>query len=147
MTFNNILLPTDFSDTAEHAMQQAKGLASSFSATLHVLHVIPDPTWSVEGTGWALPDLIGTWDREAQVRLQALESQDHPMQVHTRRGDPSVEISQYAGEHQIDLIVMGTHGHGPIQRMLLGSVAEKVIRTAPCPVLTVRLPEAEIKAS
>lgn len=140
VTINNILVPTDFSDTATHALHYAHDLASSFNATLHVLHVIPDPTWPIEGTGWSLPDLIGTWDREAQTRLQTLAPQNIPTQLHTLRGPPSVQINQYADEHQIDLIVMGTHGHSPVQRLLLGGVTEKVIRTASCPVLTVRLP-------
>lgn len=144
---SNILLPTDFSDTAEHAMRYAQDLASSFSATLHVLHVIPDQAWPIEGTGWGLPDLVETWEREAQSRLDALKAPERPIQVQTVRGNPSAQINQYAKEHQIDLIVMGTHGHSPVQRMLLGSVAEKVVRTAPCPVLTVRLSDAQRQAS
>ena len=142
-TFKNILVPTDFSDTAQHALEYARALASSFKATLHVVHVVPDQTWSIEGTGWSLPDLLGAWEQEAQTRLEALKAPDLPMQTQAMRGQPFAEINQYAKAHEIDLIVMGTHGHGAVQRMLLGSVAEKVVRTASCPVLTVRLSDAE----
>ncbi len=64
----------------------------------------------------------------------------------TQVGSPHREIVRYATEHQVDLIVLGTHGRGPLGHMLLGSVAERVVRTAPCPVLTVRHPQREFVA-
>ena len=127
-------------------MDYARGLASFFKATIHVLHVIPDQTWPIEGTGMAVPDLIGTWEKEAQAHLESLKSQDVATEVHTVRGQPFAQIVQYAKEHEIELIVMGTHGRGAVQHMLLGSVAEKVVRAASCPVLTVRHPDAAIEA-
>jgi K+-sensing histidine kinase KdpD len=65
------------------------------------------------------------------------------LQVVTRAGDPVRQITQYAAEKAVDLVVMGTHGRGPVAHMLMGSVAERVVRTAPCPVLTVRHPQHE----
>ena len=144
LTFRNILVPTDFSETSEHAFTYATGLAQSFKAKLHVLHVLPDPhsqPWSIETPGVATTGLIQTWENDAKKRLASLVLGDIDRELLTQVGHPFVRIVRYAREHKIDLIVMGTHGRGPIGHMLLGSVAEKVVRKAPCPVLTVRHPE------
>ena len=142
MTLKNILVPTDFSETSAHALGYA--LAGAFKAKLHVLHVIPDPysqPWSIEATGVAIPELLKTWETDARKRLEELKPQDLETELLTQVGHPFVQIIRYAREHGIDLIVMGTHGRGPVGHMFLGSVAEKVVRKAPCAVLTVRHPE------
>jgi nucleotide-binding universal stress UspA family protein len=147
-----ILFPTDFSETADVAMNYACELASTFGATLHVLHVLENtnPTG-----GWTAgkrytpppPSLTGGMEHEVRNELQTIiDKRTPPVQrsvLAVKTGSPLVEIVRYAQEHAIDLIVMGTHGHGPIAHMLLGSVADSVIRRAPCPVLTVRHPEHE----
>ena len=144
LTFRNILLPTDFSETSEHAFRYATALAKSFQSKLHVLHVIPDPhsqPWSIEASGGATTLLLRTWENDAKKRLASLVPADIDRELLTQVGHPFVQIIRYARENNIDLIVLGTHGRGPIAHMLLGSVAEKVVRKAPCPVLTVRHPE------
>ncbi len=142
-SLKRILFPTDFSDTAACSLDYASGLASRFGARLHVLHVVPDPMsqdWAGEAGGISFPDLRETWIAEAERRLGELSLSGVETQRATRVGHAFVEIVRYARENDIDLIVMGTHGRGAVSHMLLGSVAEKVVRKAPCPVLTVRKP-------
>jgi nucleotide-binding universal stress UspA family protein len=138
-----ILVPTDFSETSEHALAYARVIAQSLDATFHLLHVILDANWqpwSMDTSGVDVRQLMGTWEAQAQERLTKLRP-DETTVVVTKVGHPFLEIIRYAKAHDIDLIVMGTHGRGAIEHMLLGSVAEKVVRKAPCPVLTVRHPE------
>lgn len=131
MTLNRILLPTDFSETADYARHHAVELARRFQASLHLLHVVGDPV----SQDWA-----GGVEANAARRLGELSLSGIDSQRATRAGHAFVEIVRYAADKKIDLIVMGTHGHGPVAHLLLGSVADKVVRKAPCPVLTVRQP-------
>ena len=139
-----ILVPLDFSEASDQALAHAQQLSKAFNARIHLLHIIPDPhseAWSIEATGMNLGGLIETWETDAKQRLDELPvselAADRVTRV-TRVGQPYKEIIRYASDNQIDLIVMGTHGRGAIEHMLLGSVAERVVRTAPCPVMTVR---------
>ena len=147
MVFRKILVPTDFSETAETALYYAIQLARQFDGELHVVHVCEDPMllagWPVLAYGPA-PD-VG--EEAAALRTQLkdlLASQDAAQlkaEVHVIVGVPTgLAISRYAAENEFELIVMGTHGRGPITHALMGSVAEKVVRSAPCPVLTIRHP-------
>lgn len=143
MSFTRILFPTDFSDTAEHALGYVRDLAERHDARVHLLHVVRDPmsqTWAGEAAGIVIPDLLKTWTEDAERHLRELSLNGFRTDRVVRVGHPFVEIIQYAKDNEIDLIVMGTHGRGPVEHMLLGSVAEKVVRKAPCPVLTVRKP-------
>ena len=140
-----ILVPTDFSDASASALEFARALAEAFRSTLHLLHVVQDPyvqPWAAEAFGVSLAGVLERWEQDALGQLQTLvpaeEQQGRPVQAVTRVGHPFVEILNYAAEQNIDLIVMGTHGRGPVAHMLLGSVTERVIRKSPCPVLTVR---------
>ncbi len=139
MTLTRILLPTDFSDTAQHALDYARELAGRFGAGVHLLHVVPDPmqNWATEAMP-VVSDLAERWKADAERRLEEIRL-DGPQTVRAVRiGHAFVEILQYAADNAIDLIVMGTHGRGPVEHLLLGSVAEKVVRKASCPVLTVK---------
>lgn len=131
MTLERILLPTDFSATADQARDHAGELARRFQAGLHVLHVVGDPISQ---------DWSGGAEAKAEKRLDALTFGGVEARRAIRAGHVFVEILRYAADKEIDLIVMGTHGHGPVAHLLLGSVADKVVRKAPCPVLTVRTP-------
>ena len=97
--------------------------------------------------GLAMADVQRQWEREADERLQAHAAQGDRESVHavlvTRAGDPVRQVTRYAAETGADLVVLGTHGRGAVAHMLMGSVAERVVRTAPCPVLTVRHPQHE----
>lgn len=143
MRLTRILLPTDFSDTAAHALDYAHDLAARFAASVHLLHVVSDPTvqdWAGEVEGLVVPDLLAKWKGDAERRLAEVSLGDVETVRAVRVGHAFVEIIHYAADNAVDLIVMGTHGRGPVRHLLLGSVAEKVVRKAPCPVLTVRQP-------
>ena len=122
--FRQILFPTDFSDPARRAGAVAAELARHFAARLHLLHVVP----SVTDPGTASDAL-----RAAAVDLGLRND----TVVVARAGRPAAQIVAYAREVPVDLIVVGTHGRTGFSRVLLGSVAEAVVRLAPCRVLTV----------
>lgn len=143
-----ILHPTDFSEAAERAQAQAAKLAPALGAELLLLHVsVETPLW-----GEGLVDVRSVWDAQRKWAEQALEARVNTLRSSgvearylLRMGVPFAEIVKVAGEERVDLIVMGTHGRGGVERFLLGSVADRVIRLAPCPVLTVR--ETERRAA
>ncbi|MEX0717529.1 MAG: universal stress protein [Planctomycetaceae bacterium] len=143
-----ILLPTDFSENSHLALNYASAFAEKFGAELHLLHVVQDLVAMVPEPGLAFPppgDYMNELKASAEQSLARLPD-PQPSSVGTvvrdvRQGPPFVEIIRYAREQEIDLIVMGTHGHTGLAHVFLGSVAEKVVRKAPCPVLTVRAGE------
>jgi universal stress protein A len=139
----HILVPTDLSEGAEEALDYACELARQFGATVHLLHVIGIPTLGVPELGVALTStVIDSLVRDNQAALEQLADRKRTLatfgQVLLRTGDARDLINQTAKELGADLIVMGTHGRRGVSRALLGSVTETVVRTAPCPVLTVR---------
>jgi len=141
----SILCPTDFSEFSDRAIRYACELAETFGAEVHLLNVLQDYDTVAPGLGesfapfteW-LPELRK--QSEEQLRKQPGPEWASKVAVHrsTSVGPPVDEIMKYAKEHNIDLIVQGTHGRRGIKHMLLGSVAENIVRYAPCPVLTVR---------
>jgi nucleotide-binding universal stress UspA family protein len=141
-----ILAPTDFSDTSALALDYATELAQAFSARLHLLHVVEPAALYPAGLelwGYSLPSLIDQMELSAEKRLAALGTDadlPQPIARRARVGQPFVEILRYARDHAVDLIVLGTHGRGAVEHLLMGSVAERVVRASTCPVLTVRLP-------
>lgn len=150
IAIRKILVPTDFSETAAVALTYAQALAQQFGAAVDVLHVVPAPYSALAGPevpSYSPQQLVAHWEEDARVRLESLltEAERSALRARllTRVGHPFVEIVRYAREESIDLIVMGTHGRGAVGHLLLGSVAERVVRKAPCPVLTVRHPQHE----
>ena len=141
-----ILMPTDLSDHAEYALKYPRELASSYGAALHLLHVI-ELNWL--GTYVDLPkeidDALPQYQREKEIRLNAMAREIEGLDVHVKvaKGVPYVAIVRYARAQDIDLIVLATHGRTGLSHALVGSVAEKVVQMAPCPVLTVKHPEHE----
>ncbi|HEX8107547.1 MAG TPA: universal stress protein [Kofleriaceae bacterium] len=143
----HILVPTDLSEGAEQALDYACELARTLDAELHLLNVVGIPALGVPELGVALAStVIDQLVVENQTALQELArtrcSTSRVGQILIKAGDPRDTINQTARDLGIDLIIMGTHGRRGITRALLGSVAETVVRTAPCAVLTVRLREA-----
>ena len=132
--FNRILVPTDFSRASDAALAHARMLAGSTGATVHVLHIVDN--------GFLATVLADPRDYESaayeKLQQRLLGESPDSILVVERSEAPADEITRYARAHNIDLIVMGTHGRGRMAHLLLGSVAEKVARTAPCPVLTMR---------
>lgn len=142
---NRILLPTDFSEQSRSAMTYGSAFAEKFGAEIHLLHVVQDLVAMVPEPGLAFAPPANYMAELTASAEQALARLPDPAMVEgltivrvTRQGAPFVEIIRYARENAIDLIVMGTHGRSGLAHVLLGSVAEKVVRKASCPVLTVR---------
>lgn len=144
LPIRTILHPTDFSDSSESAFQMACGLARDYGARLIIVHIQSPPPLAFGEVGPMIPD-PGDWKQQLQARLTALHPADPAVavQYYLCEGDPASEVVRLAQETHSDLIVVGTHGRSGLSRLLLGSVAEKVLRRAPCPVLTVRVPMAE----
>lgn len=141
-----ILHPTDFSECAAHAEAEAARLASRLGATLVLLHVAVEAPLYSEGilsmkATQQVYEAQRKWAGETlEHRVTALRATGIDARWVLRPGVPFEEIVAAAGDERADLIVMGTHGRTGLSRFLLGSVAERVIRLAPCPVLTVRSP-------
>lgn len=139
-----ILLPTDFSEFARCAARYACAFAEGFQSELHLLHVLETHVIATPdlAMGMAFPSYVEETRVAASKKLDdvldpAWRSR-HTVHNAIAEGNPLVTIIRYAREHQIDLIVLGTHGRTGLSHVLLGSVAENVVRKAPCPVLTVR---------
>lgn len=137
----NVLLPLDFSEPSMKATEYAVELAKRFDATLHLLHVIEDPVvYLPMFESYPLPtrEQFETYARERLENwITAEDSEGLKVESHFRHGKPFTEVIDYAEDSNIDLIVIGTHGRGMALHVILGSVAEKIVRKAPCPVLTV----------
>lgn len=145
-----ILVPTDFSVHAEAAADFAVDLAEKFEADVFFLHVYDYPTY-VLPDGALLPaaDVVTGMMADIAERFERIRARYAErglrLSTETRQGVPLPEIVKYAKEISADLIVMGTHGRTGLEHFLIGSVAEKVVRKAPCPVLTVRPPAFAFK--
>jgi nucleotide-binding universal stress UspA family protein len=142
IALKRILVPCDFSDTSVAAVRYAIALARNFGARLHVLHVGDRAQSQFESEfPIGLEGAVGDAVRERLLRIVTpQEKVELNPEFAVRPGTPAAEIVRYAQDANIDLIVMGTHGRGLVGHMVMGSVAEKVVRTASCPVLTVRTP-------
>lgn len=144
-TITRILVPTDFSETSDAALVYAKDLAVTLGASLHLLHVFADPyalaTYSPEVYAPLPPDVRERALEDVREcldeRLDSTERQRLAGTTAVVTGLTAKEIVRYATDNGMDLIVMGTHGRRGVAHLLLGSVAEHVVRTAHCPVLTV----------
>ncbi len=144
--FSRILVPTDFSPTSDAALEYARILAAKFGSSLQLLHVIDDPAAStaIVADGFA-PDTVDIREAmlaQARERLACAMSVTDRARFHATAeafvGMPASVIVDYAAATGTALIVMGTHGRTGLAHLLMGSVAEHVVRTARCPVLTVR---------
>ncbi|MCC7034990.1 MAG: universal stress protein [Acidobacteria bacterium] len=150
IALKHVMVPTDFSETSGIALKYGKAFAEAFGATLHVVHIIEEPygqPWAVEAYGFSLAALQDEWIKEAKGRMETILTAEERASLKavttTVLGHPVMEIQRYAKDNGIDLIVMGTHGRGPLGHVVMGSVAERIVRKAPCPVLTVRAPERD----
>ena len=151
MQIRRILYPTDFSEATKVAASSACELADKFGAELHVLHVLHDLSSLMPFTAislWTDPEHIAEIADGAKRMLSEIPAADWSQGKAVVRkvsvGNVADEITTYARQHGIDLIVIGTHGHAGLKHAVLGSIAEKVVRTAGCPVLSIRLKEVEV---
>jgi len=149
---DKVLCPIDFSDNSEYAARYAVAFAKAHGAELILLHVMPPPMYAVPdytGIHEFSPEEIRQFEEQVRKRLDdftaGLRGEYDKVDSALANGVPFVEILRTAKDRDVDLIVMGTHGRTGLPHMLIGSVAEKVVRKAPCPVLTVRHPEHEFE--
>ena len=152
IALKKILVATDFSQPSDAALGYGRELARSFGATLTVLHVVDNIMVHAYGVDSGVlltdPDMQRQFEVDARRQVEAGISDQDRVQLEASgvvlmSSIPAAAIVGYAHESGTDLIVMGTHGRGRVAHMLMGSVSERVVQTAPCPVLTVRHPERE----
>ena len=151
IALKNILVATDFGEPADAALSYGRTLARAFGATVHLLHVVQDVYLASYGSEFYIPDdpnVQNQVNESARKQLDglAIDSDGSGPAIRTvlrMSNTPARAIVQYAKEEDIDLLVMGTRGRKGVAHLLLGSVAEHVVRAAPCPVLTVHHPEHE----
>jgi nucleotide-binding universal stress UspA family protein len=151
ITLKNVLVATDFSEPSDAALMYGRELATRFGATLHVLHVAPNVHISTLGAenyaivASGLQEQIEDDARRYLHELLVASDRSGPPTVSAilTSSSPAMAIVDYTKDHDIGIIVMGTHGRGALAHLVMGSVAERVVRSASCPVLTVRRPEHE----
>lgn len=138
ITFKRIVVAVDFQEPSVAALEYARSLARTFGSSLSVVHVIQPVASEIYVYS---TDLVQNWERVAYERLRELyppaERTALQGRAEVRVGYPVDEILTFANERDADLIIVGTHGRGALGHLLLGSVAERVVRRARCPVLTV----------
>jgi nucleotide-binding universal stress UspA family protein len=144
MIAQHILVPVDFSEHADRAPDYAVGLASKLRARLTLLHVIQRPVASARAMGLSLAPYFQQLELEAGEAMNEYARRAHEAglecDVTIAHGEPYQQVIDLATTKQMDLIVMGTQGRTGLERFFLGSVAERVVRGAPCPVLVTRSP-------
>jgi nucleotide-binding universal stress UspA family protein len=145
--WKRILVPIDFSDASRAALEAAAELAKRFSAKVALFHAYPVPGYTFpDGSFVASTKMMEELSEQANRHLVEWKTLAEgmgvgPVETATAVGEPAYEIVTFAKEQDVDLIVLGTHGRTGLQHALMGSVAERVVRKAACPVLTVRPPK------
>jgi nucleotide-binding universal stress UspA family protein len=148
-----ILVATDFGEASDAALNYGRDFARTYGATLHVVHIAENvfARYADDGSIAFLPQMQSDVENAARKRMEGLVTDEDRTMLHavpvvlTALGTAEA-IVEYAKTHNVDIIVMGTHGRRALAHLLMGSVAERVVRMAPCPVLTVRHPEHEFIA-
>jgi universal stress protein A len=144
----NILVATDFSEVADAALEYGRSFARQFGASLYLLHVVDEIAATNVGVEGYVANLSDVQRDIEEVARRQLARRIDPASAQALTevliaGAPAQGIVDYARSVPIDLIVMGTHGRSGVSRLFIGSVAERVVRLAPCPVLTVHCPQRE----
>lgn len=149
MEIGTILFPTDFTEGSKEALPFVEDLVKKYGAKLHILHVVYD---IVKADGWYVPHMstdefykeleAGAKKELERTGIEELRNYENVERT-VIKGIPHEEIVKFSNEKGVDLIIMGTHGRRGIDRVFFGGTASKVVRKAPCPVLTVRIPEGK----
>ncbi|NBS89819.1 universal stress protein [bacterium] len=155
ITLKSILVPTDFSKQSQSAIRYGIEFAKKFGAKLHVLHVVQDVSIFIPEMGFinpsaALSNIEPMLLAAGKSLADFLEPYKHhgiELISHCQEGNPIDEIISLATDENIDLIILGTHGHTGLKHLFLGSLAETLVRKSPCPVLSLRNPEHEFVSS
>lgn len=145
--YDRILVPTDGSPEVDAVLDHAAELAAVHDAELHILYVVNTAGYVGLPTEAGIEGLGSMLREQGEAALDRAEDRvDEPVERVLAEGSPGKEIVRYADDENCDLVVMGTHGRGGIDRLLMGSVAERVVRTSTVPVLTVRVKEETRRA-
>jgi nucleotide-binding universal stress UspA family protein len=141
--FEKILCPVDFSEFTDEILAYAVNIAKRFDSELHLIHVIPNLNYFTPYESFLTPENLVAIERNIEGEVgkdfdKITKKLDLPFKRIVKTGVTFVEIIDYIKDQGVDLVVMGTHGRSGIEHILIGSVAEKVVRKSPCPVLTVR---------
>lgn len=143
--FKNILVPIDFGDPSKHAVEVGTELAKQYGASLALLHTWELPTYAYAGMDLSPIDLLGPIESAAREQLDAVlaevKTEVPQATAMLKQGSPWREILDAIEQIRPDLVVIGTHGRRGVERVVLGSVAEKIVRLSPAPVLIVRAKE------
>jgi len=143
--YDRILVPTDGSTGTVHVALQAFDLAEQYGATVYAFHVVDTNLNSLVGEATAGSERLQARAEKAVTVIERMgQAHDVAVETEIREGEPADAILAYAEEIGADLIVAGTHGRSGVKRHLLGSVAERLVRHADCPVMTVRLPDTDV---
>ena len=149
INLKKILVPIDFSDYSKNALKYAVPFAKQFDAEIFLIYVV-EPTIYPADFGFGqvgFPNIENEMRKKGNEELEKLANEEIKgivkWQIMVETGKPFSEINRIAKDKEIDLIIIATHGHSGIEHVLFGSTAEKVVRRAPCPVLTIRSPERE----
>jgi nucleotide-binding universal stress UspA family protein len=140
-----VLVPTDFSDSARHAFTYGLAFAREYGAELVLLHVVENLTVGYASDLFPVPmaevfqEISGYAKAELAKLAEEAKQKGVAVSELVAQGKPSAEIIRHAAENGVDMIVLGTHGKGMLDQALFGSTTERVVRRAPCPVLTVRM--------
>ena len=141
--FKKIVYPVDFSDYAEEILEYAVAMTKKFDAELHLIHVIPNLNYFTPYESFLTPENLVAIEQNIEKDVaedfdKLTKDLDIPVKRVVKTGVTFLEIIDYVKEEGIELVVMGTHGRTGIEHILIGGVAEKVVRKSPCPVLTIR---------
>ncbi|MDT3697017.1 MAG: universal stress protein [Ignavibacterium sp.] len=143
-TIKKVLVPIDFSDYSKSALKYAVNFSKLFNAEIILIYVVEPVIYPLDFSMGqiAMPSFSTEWDTRAKEELDKLAKKEINSNVKTiiKTGKPFLEIIETAKEEDIDLIIIATHGHTGVEHIIFGSTAEKVVRKAPCPVLTLREP-------
>ena len=155
ISLKSILVPTDFSKQSQSAIRYGVEFALKFGAKLHVLHAVQDVANFLPELGFINPaaalsniePMLQSASKSMEEFLKPYKNQGVEFVTHCLQGNPLDEIILLAKEENIDLIILGTHGHTGLAHLFLGSLAETLVRQSPCPVLSLRSPEHEFVES
>lgn len=148
--FKKILCPLDFSEFTDEIVNYAVNIAGKYGAELHFLHIVPNLNYFTPYESFLTPENLIAIEKNIEAEVdkdfeKIIKKVDMPVKKIVKNGAPFVEIIDYVKAESIDLVIMGTHGRSGIEHILIGSVAEKVVRKSPCPVLTIRPRNKEFK--
>lgn len=141
--FKKVLCAVDFSEFTNQIVAYASEVAKRFDSELHLIHVIPNLNYFTPYESFLTPENLVAIERNIEGEVEKdfdkiIKKLDMPVKKAIKTGVTFVEIIDYIKTEGIDLVVIGTHGRSGIEHILIGSVAEKVVRKSPCPVLTIR---------